>query len=112
MLTSRQHNGCQYLNNLAAAGAATEALLPHKKYTTEGVNQHFREPNIILQSATCKTAMQRKVKGHSRRYHFVFPSWYWAFSFFLSFFSFGFVSGWSGDTQHLNHSPTDGLKRT
>lgn len=45
MLTSRQHNGCQYLNNLAA-GAATEALLPHKKYTTEGVNQHFREPNI------------------------------------------------------------------
>lgn len=44
MLTSRQHNGCQYLNNLA--GAATEALLPHKKYTTEGVNQHFREPNI------------------------------------------------------------------
>lgn len=42
MLTSRQHNGCQYLNNLAAAGAATEALLPH----TEGVNQHFREPNI------------------------------------------------------------------
>lgn len=46
MLISRQHNGCQYLNNLAAAGAATEALLPHKKYTTEGVNQHFREPNI------------------------------------------------------------------
>lgn len=46
MLTSRQHNGCQYLNNLAAAGAATEALLPHKKYITEGVNQHFREPDI------------------------------------------------------------------